>query len=60
MTAKDLKAWVDTLDPRCIIEIDHYGWQEMEHVKIRAMYQSKPPAPIRTMDDVNNLEDVKS
>jgi len=58
MTAKELKLWVDTLDPRCIIRHKKYGWEEMEYSDISAQFTSSPPAPIRTMEDVCNVEDA--
>ncbi len=57
MTAKQLKEWLMTVPEDAVIEIERYGWDALEHKKIRAMYVSSPQL---TMDDVCNAEQVSS
>ena len=58
MTAKELKEWVDILDPKCQIQVKRYGWEDLEYDKIQAHYTSSPAMPERMMKDACNLEDA--
>ena len=58
MTAKELKLWVDTLCPEAEILIKRYSWEELEYQQIKALHESSPPPPVRTMDQACNLEDA--
>ena len=59
MTGKDFKAWAETIPDVAIIETtgERYGgeWHQLDENRIRAVLM--PPL---TMDQVNNLEDVRS
>lgn len=57
MTGKQLKEWAATIPDDSVIEIERYGWEAVDHKKIRAMFTSHPQL---SLADTNNLEDVEA
>ena len=59
MTGKEFKRWAETIPDMATIEYKtgtySIEWQELDRTKIRAVLM-----PTLTMDEVNNLEDVRS